>query len=775
LRLRLPLAVLLVGVLVIGTAGLGACARAPTLELHTWSLASSSDDAGPWKAVTLPTHLDDGRVVDQAGRYRLVTRVELPPALRGRMLQLVVPELPAVVTLRVDGELAVDRASSSRAGYRRRGPHTWAIPVAATSDGTLVLELDVEHTWTQSAWWGTVPRLLPLEAVDPDGLAVEVFNLLVSGAALVALLQIGVTSLMVYVIDRRRRPYLWFGVQALCAAFYPLFVCGWSQALFGIYDAPVLAVMLVAATTASVEFTHGFFDLRPPWRGFWPLCAAAAVGTAVLHQPFLHTRTAAIITAAWVAVLLSYQMIVCWRLVARRHGAERRLALYSLFSWIGLAVTASPDIVYWFGWGDPMGGVRLTGVGLALFGLFLSLLLSQKHITSLADADELNAELARRVAQLERRRGEIEQLNEELRRQVTDRAAQIYAALALAASRSSFAPELAVGDLVQGRYRVVQQLGAGGMGTVYEVERLADGRRLALKLARQLHGESLARLAREAQLASTVAHPNVVAIFDVDVASSGFFYLVMELVEGKSLHELRANFGDTAWALPVLRQIADGLAALHRVGIVHRDLKPGNVLVTGGGGQPLVKISDFGIALNSEDELAEVARATAPIDPRASYWPPRGSDEPTDLVAAAPVVPGAPDADPAPPPAPPGSSFLTRTGYLPGTPAYIAPELVRGREMLTFAADVFAFGVIAYELIVGERPFVEPPVLALMARRPVPAPAPIVATWPGCPAELAEGLDACLALSPVDRPSAAGLSSLLVRAEAQLAAAAART
>jgi serine/threonine-protein kinase len=450
-------------------------------------------------------------------------------------------------------------------------------------------------------------------------------------------------------------------------------------------------------------------------------------------------------------------------------------------SWIGLAVTASVDIVYWFGWSDPLGGVRLTGVGLALFGLFLSLLLSQQHITSLAHADELNAELARRVAQLERRRGEIEQLNDELRRQVTDRAAQIYAALALAASRSTDAPELAVGDLVQGRYRVVQQLGAGGMGTVYEVERLADGRRLALKLARQLHGESLARLAREAQLASTVAHPNVVGILDVDVASSGFLYLVMELVEGKSLHELRANFGDTGWALPVLRQLADGLAALHRVGIVHRDLKPGNVLVTGGGGVPLVKISDFGIALNPEVELAAgaespsvgVARAAEPIDPRATFWPQSGSEQPTEVVALAPFVPAAAsEASPAPGPSPPGSSFLTRTGYLPGTPAYIAPELVRGREMLTFAADVFAFGVIAHELIVGERPFLEPPVLALLEKRAVPAPASILATWPDCPAALAEGLDACLALSPMDRPSAAGLSSLLVRAEAQLAAAA---
>ncbi len=763
-------------------------------------------ESGARRAVTLPTHLDDGRVPDRPGCYWLRTQVTLPPELRGRAVQLVVPELAAVARLRVDGDEAIDRSTSDSSGYRRRGPHSWAIPAGPTRDGVLELEIQVEHRWTQSAWWGTAPRLLPLAATDPAARAVDIFNLLISGAALVALLQIGLTSLMVFVLDRRRRPYLWFAVQALCAGVYPLYLSAWSQRLFGIYDAPVLGIMLEVAITASIAFTHGFFGLARPWRGFWPVCALFAAVSLVLHQPFVHTRTAAVAAASYVGALLLYQIVVCSRLVWRRAGAERRNAFYCLLSWLCLAVTTTPDFAYWLGFGDALGGVRLGGLGLALFGLFLSLLLSQHHINSLARADELNAELARRVDQLERRRTEIEQLNLEMRRQVADRAAQIYAALALAGSGSSSdAPELEVGEVVQRRYRIEKRLGAGGMGTVYEVTRLADERRLALKLARELHGESLARLAREAHMASTIHHANVVGILDVDVASSGFLFLVMELFEGESLHEQRESFGDPTWAVPLLRQLADGLAALHKAGIVHRDLKPGNVLVTrGAAGATVVKISDFGIALHPDFEAeavplarpeavaaaaaaSGVAASPQPIVPDASIWLRGGNDQITDLIAvparATPVpvsVPAAlvaaavtapvktvrPAAEqatdlidqqarssapamPMPAPRTPtsrtpsspvvmgGSSFLTRTGYLPGTPTYIAPELAEGREMLTFAADMFAFGVIAYEMIRGQRPFAEPPVLALMENREVPAPQPITVAWSGSPAELA--------------------------------------
>ena len=762
------------------------CAEEPRLRLASWHVIVAGRDEGE---VSLPTKLGAQLVPARPGRYALRAHVELPADLRGQSLRLVVPEMAAVVHARADGVPATDLAWASADGYRRRGPHEWEIPESATADGAVELELDVEHTWTQSAWWLTVPRLLPLPAQDANARAVEIFNLFVIFAALVALGQIGITSLTVYVVDRRRSKYLWFGLQALLGCYLPFFVLGWSQKLFGVYDVPVLAISLVVATTASVQFTHIFFGLARPWRGLWPTCIAVCMVALLVHGPFTATGIAAVPTVLFVLCALSYQVLACTRLVLR--GIEGASARYSLASWLTLMITCTPDLYYWLGLGDLLGGVRLASVGLAASGLLLSLRLSQEHITSLERSDVLNAELAGRVDQLEKRRAEIEQLNIELRRQIEDRAGQIYAALALASGDSGEAPRLVAGDLVQNRYRVIRQLGAGGMGTVYEVERVSDGRRLALKLARELDGGTLARLAREAQMASTVAHANVVGILDVDVASSGFLFLVMELVEGQSLHELRQRFGDPAWALPVLQQIAEGLAALHAVGVVHRDLKPGNVLLTrrpdGGLG---VKISDFGIALSDTARFAKLlaediphgiaAEATAAVDAATEAATGAATGAATDeagALAATPLEPfdvtlrDGPRAGKAPlvvaaAAAGPGaslggSSFLTRTGMLPGTPSYIAPELVHGRDRLTPAADLFAFGVIAYEMIADKRPFPEAPVLALVDHRSVPTPRSIREYWPDCPVPLAAALDACLSFEPADRPTAARLASLL--------------
>jgi serine/threonine-protein kinase len=303
------------------------------------------------------------------------------------------------------------------------------------------------------------------------------------------------------------------------------------------------------------------------------------------------------------------------------------------------------------------------------------------------------------------------------------------------------------------------------MGTIYEVTRLTDGRKLALKLPREIHGASLARLAREAQIASTLSHPHIVAVVDVDVASGGFLFLVMELVEGTSLSGHRHRFGDVRWALHVLAQIADGLAALHRVGIVHRDLKPANVLVTSDADPtPAIKISDFGISLqaDSEDDVLDRER---PVDEEATgeLTQPRlqgRTEEPTRVLPHQRArVRGAKASGKRQRIA--TSSFLTRTGQLPGTPSYMAPELIEGRKALSPAADMFSFGVIAHELLTGRRPFAEAPVLALAERRAVPVPSLLGEGMRGCPAELAKALDACLALDREKRPSASELATAL--------------
>jgi serine/threonine protein kinase len=127
------------------------------------------------------------------------------------------------------------------------------------------------------------------------------------------------------------------------------------------------------------------------------------------------------------------------------------------------------------------------------------------------------------------------------------------------------------GDVVEARYRIVRALGFGGMGAVYEVERVGDGKHLALKMTQEVRGLALARLAREARIATQIQHPNVVSVVDADVARGGFAFLVMELVEGKPLADC-AKDRDLTWRPRVLLQVLRGVEALHAQGIIHRDL-----------------------------------------------------------------------------------------------------------------------------------------------------------------------------------------------------------
>jgi len=306
---------------------------------------------------------------------------------------------------------------------------------------------------------------------------------------------------------------------------------------------------------------------------------------------------------------------------------------------------------------------------------------------------------------------ETEAANVELRRQIAERSRDLSEALAKLTGTPQTA-RLAPGDVVEDRYRIVRRIGAGGMGQVYEVERVTDGRRLALKtLTGSVHREALARFAREAQIAAELDAPNLVAALDVGVTKSGTLFLVMELVTGTSLASARDRYGDPRWAVPILAQVARALAAMHGRGIVHRDLKPSNILLAG----ETVKVADFGIAgLVADDPHAETIAAN-------------------DRVA---------------------SPELTRTGALLGTPLYMAPELVRGARAAGPAADMFSFGVVAYELLAGKPPHAAPPVLEKLAGRAMPASTPLAQARPELPAELSALVDRCIAESPDDRPTA---------------------
>ena len=303
-------------------------------------------------------------------------------------------------------------------------------------------------------------------------------------------------------------------------------------------------------------------------------------------------------------------------------------------------------------------------------------------------------------------------LHDEVRHQVAERSRELGDALARV-DAPAVAPALAPGDPFESRYRIVGVLGAGGMGVVYEVERMTDARRLALKvISGEVSGPQAARFAREAEIGARLHHRNLVAIVDVGV-SRGSPFLVMELVQGGSLEDQRSRFGNVEWALAILRQVAAGLGALHDAKIVHRDLKPGNVLLDG----DVAKIADFGISRLGEPLSVD-------IDPSAQ------------TVQSTPNRP------------------LTGTGALLGTPRYMAPEAARGGRTMGAPADVFAFGLVAYELLTGKLPFTMPPVLSALAGQSIPEPEPIA----NVPPEIDRAIRSCLATDPEKRPALARLT-----------------
>ena len=227
---------------------------------------------------------------------------------------------------------------------------------------------------------------------------------------------------------------------------------------------------------------------------------------------------------------------------------------------------------------------------------------------------------------------------------------------------------LATGSLV-GRYRILEWLGAGGMGEVYRARDSRLDRDIAIKLIPEaLAGDAnrVRRFEQEARAAGQLNHPNILSVYDVGV-DSGRPYIVSELLEGRSLRDTLRD-GPLPWRKAVFfaRQVAEGLAAAHEKRIIHRDVKPDNVFITGDG---RVKILDFGIAkLTAVDEQANPARSA------------------TDTAA----------------------------GCLIGTAAYMSPEQIRG-EALDARSDLFSVGAILHEMLSGRAAFARPTPAETMA------------------------------------------------------------
>ncbi len=737
---RAHVALLVVALLCFATG----CKGSEGQVIDRWTLHASNFS----RQLEFPAHLND-ELPNRVDTYRLSTDVTFDDALRGAPVDLVIPYLPAPVSLRVNGSL-VPASSHGDTTMRHIGPHRWEIPPAAVQDGRVSLELEVLHSWTQSAWLDVAPRLVPTGTVTPVVERNRILNDRGGWFGLIGLSQMGLAFLAIFFWDRRRRAYLWFAIQALAASYYPAHVLGLTTWLGAKLETLLLAQSLSVAPIISVYYTHEFFGRGRP-RRFWLVLLAISM---VMPLPavagsFINSSYGTPGVVVCVAATIVYQIATGTRLATTY--SDRGIGQFFLCCWLALGGSAWVDLWAWIGGGEVLDGARPACIGLGLFGIFQSMLLSRSHFRSLEEADQLNLTLRGRLHDLEERQAEVEALNEELRQQVGRRSAHILAALAHTGA-SSMPPLLQAGDVVENRYRVIAALDAGGMGTVYEVERLHDHRRLALKVAHETQALALARLAREAQIATRVRHPNVVTVVDADVAEAGYVYLVMELVEGKSLAELKGR-RDVGWCLKVFVQILEGVRALHAQGIIHRDLKPANVLVSGDVERdPRVKITDFGISRGP----TEADESTGPSQPDAQR-----TEMPTvRFVSQPPPAPDATETDAFATQRPASSTpQLTRTGAISGTPSYIAPELAIRGAAITPASDVFSFGVVAFRLLTGSPPHVEAPFLAYLDRR-LPQPHTPIAIA-GLPEHVARLLDACLSFSPDERPTTGELAGAL--------------
>jgi serine/threonine protein kinase/tetratricopeptide (TPR) repeat protein len=245
------------------------------------------------------------------------------------------------------------------------------------------------------------------------------------------------------------------------------------------------------------------------------------------------------------------------------------------------------------------------------------------------------------------------------------------------------------GAILAGRFRIVRFIAAGGMGEVYEAQDLELRESLAIKTIKPeilQQSNALARFKREIHLARKVTHPNVCRVFDLfrhvpddNEADREATFVSMELLQGETLSQRIRHSGSIApdQALPLIEQIAAGLTAAHHVEVVHHDLKPSNVVLVpdGDSGQIRAVITDFGLACRSSGNLSLS----------------------TDLAPSQGVF---------------------------GTPAYMAPEQIEGHEV-TSAADIYALGLVIYEMVTGALPFGSETPLSMVVRRVhEPAPSP---------------------------------------------------
>jgi len=705
-------------------AALAGCARHDSLELRQWTLATGA-------SIELPTHLEaDG---SRPAAFQLRRTVELPAAFRGQNLTLAFAKLGAPAALLVNDTPAQPLDADGRSTYRVAGPQSFRVTAAQSAAGKLSLELTLANTWTQSAWIDVVPTLSATDGGDARFRFFRGWNLVTSVLGLVAAFVAALLFFSIFLFDRRRTDAGWFALETVCGALYPALNLNLLQPIAGTWDIPIAAVAVSGAGVAGVYMMHAYLGRgrpHPAWR--WGWFAHACLGVAA-RDPFHSTLYVAATAGLFLGVAAVTQVVG----YARARGTAGALTLSA--SWLGLLLLGGVDILAWMGFGSLFGGWQGAGIGIFMIAIAEALNLSRAHVRALSNADDLNRELRERLAALEASNREVGMLNEELRHQIKARTQELAEGFTRhAAETFAGAAQLSPGDVVGNRYRIEALLGSGGMGVVYRATRLTDGRSCALKVIKHARSPSvLARLSREAMVMADIVHPNVVRILDIEVSGSWLPYIVMELIEGTTLEQCAERFGKVDFGLEVMAQTASALEAVHARNFIHRDLKPGNIiLIRSPFPEPLIKVVDFGLAGLLQTDRSSLMKLATTGEMSVDTLPRRG---------------GGP---------------LTESGMIFGTPMYMAPEYVAGSKEIGPPADIFSFGIIAYELLGGQRPFRELPITAAAHGRPLVPEIPLETLCAGLAPELSKLLLRCLSSSPAERPSAANLAAYL-RGEAR--------
>jgi serine/threonine protein kinase len=266
--------------------------------------------------------------------------------------------------------------------------------------------------------------------------------------------------------------------------------------------------------------------------------------------------------------------------------------------------------------------------------------------------------------------------------------------------------ELLTAGTMVGEYRIVSMLGEGGFGAVYKAEHPVIGKSAAIKVVKREYSsnqEMTLRFVSEARAVNQIRHKNIIDIFNFGALEDGRQYYVMELLDGTTLDHLIEERGRLTFAeaQPIFRQLARALAAAHAAGIAHRDLKPENVFVAfDEDGAPTAKLLDFGLAKLLGQGM---------------------------------------------------SMHRTRSGVPMGTPLYMSPEQVYGRDV-DHRTDVYAFGIMAFQMLTGELPFFGSSVMEVMVKQTAAERPDASAACADVPKALDEPLKQMMAKDPADRP-----------------------